>query len=95
MLEFNIASEIVEIVLLVVMVGSLILSLELKKLYQISLAFIVYMIAISGIYWVLGSPYLSVFQLSVYAGTTGIILFASLSVFSMNLDDEEEEEIIR
>ena len=79
-LTFN--TDFIEAALFVVMIASLILSLELKKLYQISISFIVYMVAIAGIFWILGEPILSVFQLTVYAGTTGIILFASLNVFN-------------
>ncbi len=78
---FNINIMFVEIFLLIIMIGSMIMLLELKELYKITIAFIVFMIAVSGLYWVLGAPFLSVFQLTIYAGTTGIILFASLSVF--------------
>lgn len=70
------------------MIISLIISSELKKLHQVAIAFIVFMSSIAGVYWILGAPVLSVFQLTIYAGTTGVILFAALSVFPHDLDEE-------
>lgn len=83
-------STFIEIALLIIMIGSMIMILELKELYKIAICFITFMVAVSGLYWILGSPYLSVFQLTIYGGTTGIILFASLSVFPREEDGGEE-----
>ena len=91
----EIGTEPFELILLIIMVGSMIVASELKKLYQVAIAFIVFMLAISGLYWILGSPAISVFQLSVYAGTTGVILFASISVFPTEEELEQEKKGIK
>ena len=80
------ALEVIESILLLTMIGSIILMVELKRLHHIAVVFIIFMIAVSGLFWVLGAPFLSVFQLTIYGGTTGIIIFASLSVFPQEVD---------
>lgn len=84
---------IIEIVLLLVMIISLLLASEMEKLYEVAVIFIIFMTAVSAIYWISGSPILALFQLTIYAGTTGVILFAVLGVFP-NEELGEDEEVI-
>ncbi len=74
-------SSFLELALLIVLIISLLLASELEKLYEVAMVFIVFMTALSAIYWIMGSPILALFQLTIYAGTTGVILFAVLGVF--------------
>ncbi len=86
-------TEPFEIILILIMLGTLLFIAFSKEIFQQAVAFIVYMVAVSGIYWILGAPIISVFQLTIYAGTTGVILFAAMSIFSTDQEEEEKTEV--
>ncbi len=89
MIDFSsLSTEPFEVALLLIMLICLLATIRLKELYQQAVAFVIYMISLSGIYWILNAPILSAFQLTIYAGTTSVILFAALSIFR----EEESEE---
>lgn len=85
-------TEPFEVILILVMLGTLLFIAFSKETYQQAVAFIIYMVAVSGIYWILGAPIISVFQLTIYAGTTGVILFAAISIFSGEESEKEENK---
>ncbi len=83
-------TNVIEGILLLIMIVALLLASEMEKLYEVAIVFITFMTALSAIYWVSGSPILALFQLTIYAGTTGVILFAVLGVFpNEELGDQE------
>lgn len=89
MIELSIPSDPIEIVLILIMIISLLTTAEMDKLYQVAISFVIFMTSLSAFFWLLGAPILALFQLTIYAGTTGVILFAVLGVFPT-----EETEVI-
>ncbi|MEM0328935.1 MAG: NADH-quinone oxidoreductase subunit J [Nitrososphaerota archaeon] len=55
-----------------------IMAAELKDMMKAVLAFMCANITMAAIFYLLGAPYLSVFQLLVYAGAVTILLLATI-----------------
>ncbi len=92
MIEFTISVKLIEIVLIAIMLISLLLTAELDKLYQVAIAFVVFMTSLSAFFWLNGAIILALFQLTIYAGTTGVILFAVLGVFPQDNESKQSME---
>lgn len=89
----TIPTEALEATLLISAIIAAAFIAELPKIYEAIVAFVVYIIIISGVFWLLGSPILSLYQLSVYGGTAGIILFGAISVFGTSPKETEIEAL--
>jgi NADH:ubiquinone oxidoreductase subunit 6 (subunit J) len=87
----QLGTEPFEILIFVIMIVTLLLTAELEKLWHVAMSFVIFMLALSALFWILGAPMLAVFQLTIYAGTTGVILFAVLGVFPPEEVDKEEK----
>jgi len=57
---------------------SAILSIELKDMFKAILSFMVLNVLLAAILYVVGAPYLAVFQLLIYAGAVSILLLATV-----------------
>jgi len=56
------------------------IAVEVKDLFKSILAFTVMNIFLSVVYYLIGAPYVAVFQLSVYAGGVTVLLLAFMHV---------------
>ena len=56
------------------------ITVELKDLLKSILAFAVMNIFVSVVFYLMGAPYVAVFQLSVYAGGVTVLLLAFMHV---------------
>lgn len=65
-------------ILLAVALFFSILAAEFRDLLKAILAFMALNIVISAIFYLLGAPYLAVFQLLIYAGAVTILLLATI-----------------
>ena len=68
----------IHLILIIVTLVFSILAVEIKDLLKAILAFMAVNIAMSVIFYILGAPYLSVFQLLIYAGAITILLLATM-----------------
>ncbi|RLE64379.1 MAG: hypothetical protein DRJ38_05690 [Thermoprotei archaeon] len=57
-------------------------AVEVKDLFKSILAFTIMNVFLSVIYYLIGAPYVAVFQLSVYAGGVTVLLLAFMHVRS-------------
>ncbi|RLE73473.1 MAG: hypothetical protein DRJ37_00025 [Thermoprotei archaeon] len=55
-------------------------AVEVKDLFKSILAFTIMNVFLSVIYYLIGAPYVAVFQLSVYAGGVTVLLLAFMHV---------------
>lgn len=55
-----------------------ILTAEVKDLLYAALALWAMTISIAGLFWLLGAPYVAVFQLIVYAGAVVVLFVAAI-----------------
>jgi len=78
--------DMLQIVLIVLTVLLALLTVELKDLLQASICLCGTCITIGALFWLLNAPYVSVFQLLVYAGAV-IVLF----IAAVMLTKREEE----
>jgi len=53
---------------------------EIKDLFKSILAFTIMNVFISAVFYLIGAPYVAVFQLSVYAGGVTVLLLAFMHV---------------
>jgi len=56
------------------------LAVEIKDLFKSILAFTIMNVFISAVFYLIGAPYVAVFQLSVYAGGVTVLLLAFMHV---------------
>ncbi len=81
------ASEIVQIGLVVAAIGLAILTVELRRLLYAALSFGGMCIVLGGLYWTLAAPYAALFQMLVYGGAV-IVLFISVIMLTRGVEDE-------
>ncbi len=70
--------EGLHLALIIFMLVFSILAVELKSMLKAILAFMGANITMSMIFYLLGAPYLAVFQLLIYAGAITILLIATI-----------------
>ncbi|MCD6535701.1 MAG: NADH-quinone oxidoreductase subunit J [Thaumarchaeota archaeon] len=68
----------VHVILIVLLTIFAILAVELRDLLKAILAFTGVSIVLSAIFYLLGAPYLAVFQLLIYAGAVTVLFLAAL-----------------
>jgi NADH-quinone oxidoreductase subunit J len=68
----------IHIVMIIITLVFVVLAAELKDMMKAILAFMCANIAMAAIFYLLGAPYLSVFQLLIYAGAVTILLLATI-----------------
>lgn len=68
----------IHIAMIIITLAFTILAAELKDMMKAILAFMCANIAMAVIFYLLGAPYLSVFQLLIYAGAITILLLATI-----------------
>ncbi|MCD6236087.1 MAG: NADH-quinone oxidoreductase subunit J [Thaumarchaeota archaeon] len=69
-------ADVVQLLLIALTIISAVLSIEVKNLYKAVIFFALMSISIGAIFWLLNSPYLAVFQLTVYSGAVVALLLA-------------------
>jgi len=69
--------EVLQVALMISVVLLAIFTIEVKNILHAVIGFCVMCIAIGGVFWLLYAPYVSVFQILIYAGAVvGIFLAA-------------------
>lgn len=68
----------IHLILIIVILIFSILAVEVKDLLKAILAFMAANIVMAAIFYLLGAPYLSVFQLLIYAGAVTILLLVAM-----------------
>jgi len=82
----SIIGDLLQIVLIVLTVLLALLTIELRDLFHAAICLCGTCITIGALFWLLNAPYVSVFQLLVYAGAV-IVLF----IVAVMLTKREEE----
>lgn len=67
---------ILHLVLIFLLLLFALLSIELKDLTKAILSFSVFSIFLAIIFYILGAPYVAVFQLAIYAGAVTVLFLA-------------------
>ena len=70
--------EVVSYVLIISTIIAAIFAAEVKNLTRAIIAFVVMNVLVAAMFYVLGAPYISVFQLLVYAGAVAVLFLAAL-----------------
>lgn len=79
--------EIIQAILLVLIVISVIISAEAKKLsYSVGM-FTVFSVLLGLLFFTFSAPYVAVFQLAIYAGAVSVLM---LVIISLTKGGEEE-----
>ena len=81
------ASEIVQVGLVVASVGLAILTVEFRNLLYASLCFGGMCVCLGGLYWTLSAPYAALFQMLIYGGAV-IVLFISVIMLTRGMKGE-------
>jgi len=81
------ASEIVQIGLVVAALGLSILTVEFRNLLYASLCFGGMCICLGGLYWTLSAPYAALFQMLIYGGAV-IVIFISVIMLTRGVENE-------
>lgn len=81
------ASEFIQIGLVVAAVGLSILTVEFRNLLYASLCFGGMCVCLGGLYWTLSAPYAALFQILIYGGAV-IVLFISVIMLTRGVEGE-------
>ncbi|MEM3506291.1 MAG: NADH-quinone oxidoreductase subunit J [Candidatus Bathyarchaeia archaeon] len=71
-------SDLIHLALVFLLIISSILAIELKDIIKAIMAFCVMSIILAIIFYVLGAPYVAIFQLLIYAGAITVLLLAAI-----------------
>jgi NADH-quinone oxidoreductase subunit J len=71
-------ADLVQVALMVLTIVLAIMTVELKNILYAVISFCGMCTAIGAIYWLLNAPYVSVFQLLIYAGAIVTIFLAAI-----------------
>lgn len=67
-----------QLTVIVLTIVSAILAVESKDLLRALISFIFMSVFLSMLFYMLGTPYVSVFQLAIYAGAIAVLFLATL-----------------
>ena len=70
--------DIFSIMLVVATVAFAILAVEVEDLLHAVLCLWLMCVSLAGLFWLLGAPYVAVFQLIVYAGAVIVLFIAAI-----------------
>lgn len=78
MLGEMILLDFIHLALMVLLIISSILAIELDDIVKAIVAFSVMSVFLAMIFYILGAPYVAVFQLLIYAGAVTVLLLAAI-----------------
>ncbi|MEM2897009.1 MAG: NADH-quinone oxidoreductase subunit J [Candidatus Bathyarchaeia archaeon] len=70
--------DFIHLALMVLLIISSILAIELDDIVKAIVAFSVMSVFLAMIFYILGAPYVAVFQLLIYAGAVTVLLLAAI-----------------